>query len=119
MKIGISSDGKNLDSSLDLRFGRCSYFVIYDTESNEVKVVENGGQSSKGGAGIAAAQQLIDENVDVVITGNLGPNAFELIEKANIKAFKCESISLKSVIEKYRNGELEELKNSGPAHHGM
>ncbi len=119
MKIGISSDGENLDSFLDLRFGRCRYFVIYDTESNEVKVVENGGQSSKGGAGIAAAQQLIDENVDVVITGNLGPNAFELIEKANIKVFKSESILLKSVIEKYKNGELEELKNSGPAHHGM
>lgn len=119
MKIGISSDGENLDSFLDLRFGRCRYFVIYDTENNEVRAVENDGQSSKGGAGIAAAQQLIDENVDVVITGNLGPNAFELIEKANIKAFKSESILLKSVIEKYKNGELEELKNSGPAHHGM
>ena len=40
MKIGISSDGENLDSFLDLRFGRCRYFVIYDTENNEVRAVE-------------------------------------------------------------------------------
>jgi predicted Fe-Mo cluster-binding NifX family protein len=118
VKIGISSNGKDLDSTLDLRFGRCSYFVIYDTENKDAKAVENNGQLSGGGAGIAAAQQIIDEGVDVVITGNLGPNAFEIIEKSDVKVFKSETMPIRTVLEKYEKDELAELTESGPAHHG-
>ncbi|MBU5293923.1 NifB/NifX family molybdenum-iron cluster-binding protein [Anaerosalibacter bizertensis] len=119
MKIGLSSNGKDLDSTLDLRFGRCSYFIIYDIEKSDFESIENKGLTSEGGAGIAASQQLIDENVDVIITGKLGPNAFNIINKADIKVFKSEAISIKDAIEKYKKDELLELKESGPAHHGM
>lgn len=61
---------------------------------------------------------MIGEKVDAIITGNLGPNAFELIEKSGIKAYKCDSLAISSVLEKYKNNELEEIKMSGPAHHG-
>ncbi|OPJ57673.1 NifB/NifX family molybdenum-iron cluster-binding protein [Clostridium oryzae] len=117
MKIAISAAGKDIESLLDTRFGRCEYFQIHDTVSGNINVIENRGKTSSGGAGIAASNQLISENVDVVITGNLGPNAFELIEKAEIKAYKSESIAIKLVLDKYKNGELEEIKISGPAHH--
>ncbi|CDG36650.1 hypothetical protein CTHBC1_2047 [Acetivibrio thermocellus BC1] len=55
MKIAVSSMSKDLNSMLDVRFGRCNYFVIYDTEEGLVKTIENKGQMSGGGAGIAAA----------------------------------------------------------------
>ena len=119
MKIAISSKGKITDDSLDPRFGRCEYFQIYDTEVEATKIVKNKGQEASGGAGIAAANQLIDEEVDVIITGSLGPNAFEIIEKAEIKAYKCESISIYAAIEKYSNNELEEIAIAGKAHNGM
>lgn len=119
MKIAISASGKGMDSTLDMRFGRCEYFQIHDNESKEVRVVENKGQMSGGGAGIAAAQQLIDENVDVIITGNLGPNAFKLIEKSGIKTFKCNPVPVSMVLEEYNNGDLPELKEAGEAHQGM
>lgn len=118
MKIAISASGKNAESLLDKRFGRCEYFQIHDTESGEIKVLDNNGQNSSGGAGIAASNQLIDEDVDVIITGSLGPNAFELIEKSEIKAYKCDDIAISSVLKKYKNGELEEITMSGPAYHG-
>ncbi|SHH94550.1 NifB/NifX family molybdenum-iron cluster-binding protein [Clostridium grantii] len=118
MKIGISANGKTTEDNLDIRFGRCEYFQIHDTETKEVKVLENEGQNASGGAGIVASNQLIEEKVDTIITGNLGPNAFELIEKAGIKAYKCAGIEIISAIEKYNNGELEEISISGPAHHG-
>lgn len=118
MKIAISATGKSSDSLLDSRFGRCDYFQIYDSEGANTKLIENKGKDSSGGAGIAASNQLIDEKVDVIITGNLGPNAFELIEKAKIKAYKCGNIIISLVFEKFKNGELEEIKISGPAHHG-
>ena len=117
MKIAISASGKTNESLLDIRFGRCEYFQIFDTQSGEVKILENKGQNASGGAGIASSNQLIDEKVDVIITGNLGPNAFEIIEKAEIKSYKCGNIAISSALEKYKNGELEEIKISGPSHH--
>ncbi|EPY2273917.1 NifB/NifX family molybdenum-iron cluster-binding protein [Clostridium sporogenes] len=119
MKIAISSTGKTMENLLDMRFGRCEYFQIHDSESKEVKILENEGQNASGGAGIVASNQLVDEKVDVIITGNLGPNAFEIIEKAGIKAYKCESVAINSAIDKYNKGELEQISMSGPAHHGM
>jgi predicted Fe-Mo cluster-binding NifX family protein len=119
MKVAISATGKTTDTLLDMRFGRCEYFQIYDTESGEVKIIENKGQLSGGGAGIAAAQQLIDEKIDVIITGSLGPNAYEIIEKSEIKSYKCGDISINSVLEKFNKGELSELKEAGPAHNSM
>ncbi|MGH4125437.1 MAG: NifB/NifX family molybdenum-iron cluster-binding protein [Clostridium sp.] len=118
MKIVISATGKTNESLLDMRFGRCNYFQIYDTENGEVLILENKGQSCSGGAGIVASNQLIEEKVDVIITGNLGPNAFELVEKAGIKAYKCGTIAISLVLEKYNKDELEEIKMSGPAYHG-
>jgi predicted Fe-Mo cluster-binding NifX family protein len=118
MKIAISASGKNNDSLLDKRFGRCEYFQIHDTDTKEIKVIENVGNTASGGAGIAASNQLIDEKVEVIITGNLGPNAFELIEKEGIKAYKCDVLAITLVLEKYSNGELQEITSSGPAYHG-
>ena len=117
MKIAISSSGKNAEDLLDTRFGRCKYFQIHDTESGKVKIIENKGQSSSGGAGIAASNQLIDEKVNAIITGSLGPNVFELVQKSGIKAYKCSSIDINSALHKYKNNELEEIKTLGPAHH--
>lgn len=119
MKIALSSNGKTLENNLDLRFGRCKYFLIYDTEKEELKVLENEGQSASGGAGIAAAQQIIDESVHAVITGNLGPNAYDLIKDSGIKAYKGENISCNLLIEKLNKGELKEIHEAGPSHKGM
>lgn len=118
MKIAISATGSNLDSLLDVRFGRCTYFQIHDSETGDFVVIENQGQMSGGGAGIVASQQLIDEKIDVIITGNLGPNAFEVIEKAQVKAYKSEEISIEKVLENFNNGNLERISISGPADHG-
>lgn len=119
MNIAISSSGRTLDSTLDVRFGRCEFFVIYNSEKGELKALENLGQLSGGGAGIAAAQQIIDEKVDAIITGNLGPNAYELIKRADIKVYSCGSIPVKTAIEKCQSGDLAELKEAGPSHNGM
>jgi len=119
LKIVISAEGKTIENLLDIRFGRCEYFQIHDTESGEVKILENKGQNCSGGAGFVAANQLIVQKVDIIITGNLGPNAFEIIEKAGIIAYKCENVDISLVLEKYNKSELEEIKMSGPAYHGV
>lgn len=119
MKIGVSSTGKEIVSILDPRFGRCNYFIIYDADNEAIKPIENKGQMSGGGAGIAAAQQIIDEGTDIIITGNLGPNAFNLFKTAGIKVYKCGEIKVKAALELLKEGKLEELTESGSSHPGV
>lgn len=119
MKIVVPTTGRDKESVLDKRFGRCEYFQIYDTKTNDMKVLVNEGSKSSGGAGIAAASQVIDEGVDIIITGNLGPNAFELIEKAGIKAYSCEALPVFNAIELFKKKQLTEIGTAGKAHHGM
>jgi len=118
MKIVVSATGKNAESNLDKRFGRCDYFQIFDMETKEMKVLENEGAKSSGGAGIAAASQVIEEGVDVIITGNLGPNAYELVEKAGIKAYSCDILPVLKAIEMFEKKQLTEISVAGNAHHG-
>lgn len=112
MKVAFSATGKNKDSILDQRFGRCDYFQIYDTETKEIKVIDNEGQSASGGAGIAASNQIVNEKVDAVVTGSLGPNAFDIINESEIRMYKCDSISIEAAIEKYNLNQLEEIKSA-------
>lgn len=118
MKIAVSATGKESTDLLDSRFGRCSYFQIFDMETKNIKCVENNGKSASGGAGIAAAQQLVDEGVDVIISWKIGPNAFEVFEKANIKMVSSETVSVESALEAYEQGKLDTISSAGPAHHG-
>lgn len=119
MNIAVSSFKENKDALLDKRFGRCNYFQIYDEAKNQINVVKNEGQISGSGAGVAAAQQIIDEKIDVVITGNLGPNAFKILQKANIKAYKCGELCVEEALNMLKEGKLEQIEVAGKAHHGM
>lgn len=119
MKIAVSATGQNKENLLDRRFGRCDYFQIYNTQTGEYSVLSNQGVDSGGGAGIAAASQMIDEKAEVIITGNLGPNAFELIEKAGIKACSCDAVPVFRAIDMYQKNQLSEISIAGRAHHGM
>ena len=113
MKILISSKGNEVSSMADNRYGRCSYFAVYNDENNTYEFHENTGASSSHGAGIAAAQIAIDKNVDVLITGALGMKAFQVIDSSNIKAYKFEnSKSINEIVNDYNDGNLEQIKSA-------
>jgi predicted Fe-Mo cluster-binding NifX family protein len=119
MIIAVSATGESKESQLDKRFGRCEYFLLYNTETKEYKAINNNGLSAGGGAGIAAASQVIDENVSVIITGNLGPNAFELLEKAGIKSYSCEILPVFRAVDLYQKNQLVSISFAGNSHQGM
>jgi len=118
MEIAISSKGTKLEDNMDLRFGRAEYFIIYDLEKEEFQSIENKGYTASGGAGIASAQQLIDEDIDIVISGNFGPNAYNLLKSSEIKMYKGEETPINVVIKDYKMGKLEEIKTAGPSKKG-
>ena len=118
MKIAISASGKKLSDLLDQRFGRCEFFQVYDSETKEIQILQNKGNQASGGAGIAAANQIVDENIEVIITGRLGPNAFDIVTENNIKAYTCECLSIGEILKKYDKKELKEITVSGAKHQG-
>jgi predicted Fe-Mo cluster-binding NifX family protein len=117
MKICISSTGKNLDAVVDRRFGRCQYFLIVDAETMKVKTISNEATLSSGGAGIQAAQIVTKEDVGSVITGNIGPNAFQILQTAGIKVYTGAEGTIKEVIENYKKGKLKETGSANVVSH--
>lgn len=122
MKICITSIGDNLDAQVDPRFGRCAYFIFYDTDTDDFEVVQNTNVMAPSGAGIQSAQLVINKGAQVVITGNVGPNAFGIFNSAGITVITgVAGISVKEAIERFKSGQLNN-PTSGPTvpgHFGM
>ena len=121
MKICITSTGPSLDSEMDSRFGRCQYFIFVDPESLELEAVENPNLGAAGGAGIQSAQLVANKGIEVLITGQVGPNAFTTLQAAGTKILVGASGKVREVLEKYKKGQLSSSAQ-GPtvqAHFGM
>jgi len=122
MKVAISSIGKNLESEVDARFGRCNYFLIVNIEDKKiksVKVINNTAVSQIGGAGISAAEIVANEEVNAVITANLGPRAFSVFNQFGIKIYQGQG-KIKDVVQKFIEGKLIQITDStGPQHMGL
>lgn len=112
MKIIFTSTGKTWESEMDSRFGRAEYFVLYDEESREMTVIDNGEIKNEAhGAGTATAQKMYELKPDVLITGNgPGTNATAALKNLKMKIFiNAINISLKEAYDMYREGRLTEL----------
>lgn len=119
MKICITSTGNNKDSNADFRFGRCKYFAVYDEQTKELGFIMNSGVDSIQGAGITSAQKVIDMGFEVVVTGNIGPNAMKLLNSANIKVFEFKEGTVDEVLKAYLEKNLNEITNPAPSHFGL
>jgi predicted Fe-Mo cluster-binding NifX family protein len=107
MKICVSATAGSLDAQVDPRFGRCPYFVIVDSETMKFETVANTASGAMGGAGIQAAQTVASKGVQAVLTGNVGPNAFQALSAAGIKIVTDALGTVKEVVERYKRGELK------------
>lgn len=119
MKVCITSTGEDKSSKFDTRFGRCAYFIIFDTEDQSFTKLSNEGVTSSQGAGIAASTQVVGEKVDIVISGAVGPNAMKVLQSANIMIYKGEGDTVESVLQNYQKGDLKKIEKAGTAHVGM
>ena len=119
MKIVVTSAGENKESIMDPRFGRAAFFAVYDSEEGTYEMIDNSANLVAGGAGIRAGQTMDDNNVDAVITGNVGPNAMNVLKVSGIKIYRGENISVEENIDKFNKGELKEITETVPEHFGM
>ncbi len=107
MKICVSATANSLDAPVDPRFGRCPYFIIVDSETMQFEAIPNVASWAVGGAGIQAAQTIASKGAKVLITGNVGPNAFQALSAAGIKIVTGAYGTVREVVEKYKRGELK------------
>jgi predicted Fe-Mo cluster-binding NifX family protein len=107
MKICITSEDKTLDSKVDPRFGRCQNFIFFDTDTGKFEAQENTNAQFQGGAGIQSGQLVVSKGVKAVLTGNVGPNAHQVLSAAGVSVFTGVSGTVKEAIDGYKKGQYK------------
>jgi predicted Fe-Mo cluster-binding NifX family protein len=120
MKICVTSYGADLESGVDPRFGRCAYFIFVDTETMAFEAFENGNVRSGGGAGIQSAQLMSERGIRALLTGNVGPNAFQTLTAADIDIMCGVSGTVREAILKFKRNEYTPASSETvQSHSGM
>jgi len=120
MKIAVTSTGPTLDDMVEARFGRCPYFLIIDPDTMEFEAINNSNIALGGGAGIQSAQLMASKGVSAVLTGNCGPNAFQVFGATNIQVITGISGPIRQAVEQYKSGKLSSSANPNvESHFGM
>jgi predicted Fe-Mo cluster-binding NifX family protein len=88
MKIAFTAHGDDRHATVDSRFGRADYFVLYDEESKTWNSLPNTQNlEAAHGAGIQAGQTLAKTGAKVLITGHVGPKAFKVLQAEQIAMY--------------------------------
>jgi len=113
MKIVVTSLGESLESPVDQRFGRTRFFLLYDLDTDAWSVHENKQNlQAAQGAGIQAAQHVVNLGVEAVVTGHCGPKAFTTLSAAGVVVYQEASGSVQDALNAYRGGTLKKASQS-------
>jgi predicted Fe-Mo cluster-binding NifX family protein len=101
MKVAITSTGISLESTIDLRFGRCSYFIIYDTDSKSIEIIPNPNKDIEENAGQTSVQLVVSRNAKKIISGEFGLKIKPLLDSLKIQmiVLKNPNKKIKDIIE--------------------
>jgi predicted Fe-Mo cluster-binding NifX family protein len=109
MKIVVTAEGADLDAPAIPVFGRCTMYIFVDTETMGFEAVENPAIAASGGAGIQAAQFVIERGAQAVVTGSVGPNAFNVFQSANVPIYLFGGGTVRQAVEAYKAGGLQSV----------
>jgi predicted Fe-Mo cluster-binding NifX family protein len=112
MILFISSSGETLESQVNPRFGRTPFFIKYDTKDKTWEAIKNAATTQRGGAGVSAAQTLIDSGAVVAISGRFGPNAHQALSAGGVRMMTFDDTpkSVQDVIKDFEDDLLKEVK---------
>jgi len=110
MTVVVTARGETVDAEVDSRFGRTAFLLQIDTASGTCQVHSNRPNlQAAQGAGIQTAQRVADLAPDALITGNLGPKAFRVLQAAGIRAYRCKAGTAAEAVRHFQDGNLTEL----------
>lgn len=120
MKVAISCVSENLDASVDPRFGRARGFLIVDTDTEAFEWLTNSQNlQAAQGAGVQAAQNVIGTRVEALISGNVGPKAFRVLQEAGIRVYTGASGTVREALEALQENKLLETSQATKPGHWM
>ena len=120
MKVAVTANGEGLEAPFMPFFGRCPVFVFVDTETMACEWCVNPAMEAAGGAGIQAAQLVVDQGAAAVISGHIGPNAYQVLARAGVAVHTFGGGSVQQAVDAYKQGQLQPVTTpTGPAHAGM
>lgn len=115
MKIAVTSYGKELSSKVDRSFGRAKWFVVIDLDEGTLQAHSNKQNvDAPQGAGIQAARNIANLEVNAVLTGNVGPNAFRTLNAASVKIYIFEKSieTVEEALSEWKAGHLQEVTDA-------
>jgi len=121
MKVAISVTDNSLDADIDPRFGRCAFLIVVESDTMEIV---GGGRNefaaAPGGAGTQTAQRAAQLGAEAILTGNLGPNAYNVLKAAKIRTITGVSGPARQAVQDFLEGKLRETQGAtAPPHAGM
>jgi len=120
MKIAVTTQGQDMSAQIDPRFGRAAGFLIVDADSGDFHYVDNSQNlNAMQGAGIQAAENVLKEGVEVVITGHCGPKAFQVLSTAKVAILVGAESTVAEAIEAFKNGTLKSASEADVGGHWM
>jgi predicted Fe-Mo cluster-binding NifX family protein len=120
MRIAITANGTDLDAQASPVFGRCPAYVLVDTETMQFEGLENPAIGTPSGAGIQAAQFVIQCGGQAIVTGNVGPNAYAVFQASGVPVYSFGGGTVREAVDAYLNGRLEPVGGANvPAYSGM
>jgi predicted Fe-Mo cluster-binding NifX family protein len=120
MRIVVTSTGGDLDAPASPMFGRCPFYIFVDTDSWKFEAVDNPAISAAGGAGIQAAQFVVERGAQAVLSGHVGPNAFNILRAANVPVHITSGGTVRDAVEAFGAGKLPSAGDATvQAHAGM
>jgi predicted Fe-Mo cluster-binding NifX family protein len=120
MRIVVSAQGENLEAPASPVFGRCPTYIFVDTDSMQFEALPNPVMDQGGGAGIQAAQFVVGRGAQAVLSGNLGPNAFDVLQAAGVPGYLLKEGTVRQAVEAFEAGRLQPMGGANArAHAGM
>ncbi len=108
MKVAVSTQGRDLSSSLHSGFGRAPGFIIYDLETEEYTYLSNEHNlSGAKGVGARTAQDVVNCGVQGVVTSQMGPKAFSFLRGQKVQIYLTEAETVQEAIQAWRQGDLK------------
>jgi len=117
MKVAVPVNEESIENSVCESFGRAPYFLIFNLENSEYNFIINDANHSQSGAGIKAAQQVINSKSQALLTSRCGGKAADILEASNVGIYKTRNLSVKENIEAFIGEKLSLLEEIYPGFH--
>lgn len=117
MKIGVAAESdEGLEAEVSRHFGRCSHYVILETEEENIKepirVLGNPYATAHGEPG-QVPSFLKEQGIEVIIAGGMGPRAVDFFNQFEIKVVTGAAGKVSEAVDKFLKGEL---RSNEPCH---